>query len=1226
MFHQKLNPFQSSRVRTFVVAAFVSSVCVVWVNRVPLPANATTGCTSGSVSTTSFSGQLFAQNWEDNYFNLLLQPDSLPHNFTRVTFSSDGQNRAQCTWVAPMGTKGGKLLVVGGGGGGGNILGGGGGGGGVYSSRLTTFVGGTTYDISVGVGGISPPSNCANSCNGGNGEPSSLSRGGKTIASASGGGGGGGKAAPAISVDCTGHDACGAGGGGSAPNVGSDIGTSVASGGGSWASSNSGLAFPGNGGQGAPGSRVTACEYAAGGGGGAMSNAAPAVGDQRIRAMGASGRPLPIDKGAERYLYGAGGGGSITDYCYGGFSDFGGSSLNWGSYHEAANQSAGGRGGFLARTATAGVNGFGGGGGGGGPSRFVQRDFDNVNGAAGGSGTVSIFYLEKPKVSAGQALVNHSYGASTSTVAFSATGGNRELAYGTSPSVPTTYTWSVGDASGQPITGVSIASNGVVTVGPSTLLGTTAAVVKATDGAGVFGTVDINIVTTRGSQQPLVFTSDAPVDHHVGGSPYYVGFSGGSGSAAANVTVDQVSASICSISSTIDGDAVSFHSVGECTLNLNRPGDSNYFDAQQVQQTITVTPRSAQSALSITGMPTTAINLGETITVGASGGSGTSPYVFSIPSFSSSVCSVQGRVITTLALGNCVVAVNRDGDYNFSEAVEESSSFRVVAGRTIALSQPTSRVFQYGGDPVITTVGATVSAGVPFTVAFTVVAGSSNCSFGHPGRYDLAFTGTGICTIVVEENDNTYSYTRSSEERFYVVATGDVTAPTVAAVSAPNFSGRLLAGNTVDIAVRFSERVIATGSPQLQLETGTTDRFATYLSGAYSDTLIFRYVVQSGDTSDYLDYLASNSLQVNPGTIADLSSNSANLTLPQPGSANSLRGTTQIAVGVATTTTTSTTSTTSTTTTTTAAPAITLSQPSAVMVVSKVDGFQFVIDGYDPLLDYTCVPAAGKTFEWFEQELGIGRVLGMQPGETSSISVTASANGASSSPGTVTGASLSASLTPTFGTVQRTTGGFTAVITNFDDRYTYLVTSGLGTVDTEAETLVVTGLASEQSGSATIQAARAGHATGTASVTGRSLEFQTTTTSTLPGTTTTSPGTSLINSDTPLPVSTTTTTTTTITITTTIVQPNSNIQKSVASLLRIRLGKSMKLRTLAVVAGMKVSTGAKISARVSVKTLQQCAISKSTIKAKKKGKCSVSISVKPKRGKTVRKSVSLVVF
>jgi hypothetical protein len=292
------------------------------------------------------------------------------------------------------------------------------------------------------------------------------------------------------------------------------------------------------------------------------------------------------------------------------------------------------------------------------------------------------------------------------------------------------------------------------------------------------------------------------------------------------------------------------------------------------------------------------------------------------------------------------------------------------------------------------------------------------------------------------------------------------------------------------------------------------------------------------------------------------------------------------------------------------------------MVVSKVDGFQFVIDGYDPLLDYTCVPAAGKTFEWFEQELGIGRVLGMQPGETSSISVTASANGTSSSPGTVTGASLSASLTPTFGTVQRTTGGFTAVITNFDNRYTYLVTSGQGTVDIETQTLVVTGLASEQSGSATIQAARAGHATGTASVTGRSLEFQTTTTSTLPETTTTSPRTTEIDSETPLPVSTTTTTTTT----TTSVQPNSNIQKSVASLLRIRLGKSMKLRTLAVVAGMKVSTGAKISARVSVKTLQQCAISQSTIKTKRKGKCSVSISVKPKRGKTVRKSVSLVVW
>jgi hypothetical protein len=83
---------------------------------------------------------------------------------------------------------------------------------------------------------------------------------------------------------------------------------------------------------------------------------------------------------------------------------------------------------------------------------------------------------------------------------------------------------------------------------------------------------------------------------------------------------------------------------------------------------------------------------------------------------------------------------------------------------------------------------------------------------------------------------------------------------------------------------------------------------------------------------------------------------------------------------------------------------------------------------------------------------------------------------------------------------------------------------------------------------------------------------------------------------------------------------------SESMLLKIRLGKSMKLRTLAVMAGMKVSTGAKISARVSVKTLKQCAISKSIIKAQKKGTCSVSISVKPKRGETVRKSISLVVF
>ncbi|WP_157716596.1 hypothetical protein, partial [Roseivirga ehrenbergii] len=69
----------------------------------------------------------------------------------------------------------------------------------------------------------------------------------------------------------------------------------------------------------------------------------------------------------------------------------------------------------------------------------------------------------------------------------------------------------------------------------------------------------------------------------------------------------------------------------------------------------------------------------------------------------------------------------------------------------------------------------------------------------------------------------------------------------------------------------------------------TTDRTVNYASGSGSTTLTFNYTVQSGDVNADLDYVATNSLTLNSGTIKDASgSNDATLTLATPGAANSL--------------------------------------------------------------------------------------------------------------------------------------------------------------------------------------------------------------------------------------------------------------------------------------------------------------------------------------------------
>ncbi|HSF28150.1 MAG TPA: hypothetical protein VLA53_03890, partial [Nitrosopumilaceae archaeon] len=112
--------------------------------------------------------------------------------------------------------------------------------------------------------------------------------------------------------------------------------------------------------------------------------------------------------------------------------------------------------------------------------------------------------------------------------------------------------------------------------------------------------------------------------------------------------------------------------------------------------------------------------------------------------------------------------------------------------------------------------------------------------------------------------------------------------PTVTNVSSTTANGSYNAGNTISVTVTFSEVVDVTGTPQLLLETGATDRQANYASGSGTSTLTFNYVVQTGDTSSDLDYVSTNSLSLNGGTIKDGALNNAILTLPSPGATGSL--------------------------------------------------------------------------------------------------------------------------------------------------------------------------------------------------------------------------------------------------------------------------------------------------------------------------------------------------
>jgi hypothetical protein len=116
----------------------------------------------------------------------------------------------------------------------------------------------------------------------------------------------------------------------------------------------------------------------------------------------------------------------------------------------------------------------------------------------------------------------------------------------------------------------------------------------------------------------------------------------------------------------------------------------------------------------------------------------------------------------------------------------------------------------------------------------------------------------------------------------------DGTPPTVTNVTSTTANGTYFSGGTIVVTVSFSETVNVTGTPTLLLETGTTDRLATYAGGSGTNTLTFSYSIRNGDVSSDLDYVSTNSLSLNGGTIKDPAGNTATLTLPTPGAVGSL--------------------------------------------------------------------------------------------------------------------------------------------------------------------------------------------------------------------------------------------------------------------------------------------------------------------------------------------------
>ena len=185
------------------------------------------------------------------------------------------------------------------------------------------------------------------------------------------------------------------------------------------------------------------------------------------------------------------------------------------------------------------------------------------------------------------------------------------------------------------------------------------------------------------------------------------------------------------------------------------------------------------------------------------------------------------------------------------------------------------------------------ACGETLVFALTVIDGDDTPDLAYTGSDALQLSGativgaTGVAadvTLPVPGQPGSLSFNKD----LALVAVESGTA-TVLSVTSPDPDGVYAAGQTITIAVRFTEAVDVTGTPQLLLETGETDPLATFTGGSGSDILTFTYTVQVGDANADLDYVSVDALTVPGGSVTAVASGrAADLTLPPPGPPGSL--------------------------------------------------------------------------------------------------------------------------------------------------------------------------------------------------------------------------------------------------------------------------------------------------------------------------------------------------
>jgi hypothetical protein len=348
-----------------------------------------------------------------------------------------------------------------------------------------------------------------------------------------------------------------------------------------------------------------------------------------------------------------------------------------------------------------------------------------------------------------------------------------------------------------------------------------------------------------------------------------------------------------------DTSSVLVDGVAPAITSVSGPAAGTYIVGQHLDFTVVFS-----EAVVVTGTPRLVLTIGSTTQYATYlSGSGTSTLTFRYTVQSGDLDSDGIAVASPIDLNGGTIKDVPGNDAGLTFTPPDTSGVLVdgVAPTITSVSGPTAGTYIVGQNLDFTVVFSEAVAvdttggtpGLQLTIGSTTryatyVSGSGSASLLF--RYtvqvgDLDTDGIAVASPIdlnggtikdVPGNNAVLTFTPPNTSGVLV----DGVAPTITSVSGPA-AGTYIVGQNLDFTVQFDETVVVTGTPRLVLTIGSTTRYATYVSGSGSASLLFRYTVQSGDL-DSDGIAVASPIDLNGGTITDVPGNDAVLTFTPP--------------------------------------------------------------------------------------------------------------------------------------------------------------------------------------------------------------------------------------------------------------------------------------------------------------------------------------------------------